>query len=342
MDPGSIYRRKKLIEKEEKKLFHDFTNSKYGLYYVGNERFFKILLAKNSSKKYQCVAIGSSHIMELGTIRSKHINSYCKSFLNLGVSGGSFEDMLVFLGVLAQHDAFPQKIIIGLDPWTLKVGMDSRYNQFKHYLDYFLDKNGLELKSLSYNSINSKKHELFNLINYEYTKASFDELFKHGLSLKVYNGLNYSPINHDFRQSIIPEQGTLKDGSHLYPNYYLQQNKTDMNYEKEPSYKLNGIIYDPEVLELFKKVIKIIGHSSEVHLLLTPYHPNSFKKKYSKFQKYFTQVEQIARQLSVEMSIKIHGSFYTSNPACGPYDFYDYMHAKWPCIDALFMKGTEH
>lgn len=342
IDPGNIYLKKILVEREEKSIYEAFNSSKYGLHYKGNERFFKVLLAKNfNPNTYDCVAIGSSHIMQISSIRGNRIKKYCDNMLNLGVSGGSFEDILIFLGVLQQTNFSPKNIFIGIDPWTLKPNMDPRYTPYKAYLEYFLAKNNIKTDIYNSNDVFSRGNEIKNLYNLEYTKESLRELRKNGFKLELTEKFHYTEVSKDPTESFLPEATTLKDGSHVYASGYVDKNETFKDYNKEPSYKLNGKSIDPKSILILKKVFKLVQSKTNLYIILTPYHHSAFSDKNSKFLKYFTEVESEIKKIATERNIKVIGSYKPTRVNCSPEEFFDYMHPKPSCVDKIFTVSSK-
>ncbi len=329
IDPGRIY----FLKNSGGKVFEVFNKSKYGISWKGNERYLATLLAKNS-KPQDCIAIGSSHIMQLSILRGSYLKNLCKSFLNLGVSGGSIEDLFIFYEILYKNNKLPKKLLLGIDPWTLKWDMDKRYTINTDILNSFLIKNKINKPNFKKTAINSNL--LLNLLNFEYSLHTYRYIKREGLSFESSSKLQYQKLvkNPLFHPCNIPCK--LKDGSHQYTKDYLEKNKTNKNYEKKPSYKIYGKYFDENLIRQFKSFLRNIKKNIKIYFVLTPYHHNSFKEKYRKFSIYLENVEKKVNLIANELGIKIFGSYRPKKMAYLPTEFYDYMHPNPNCLNKIF------
>lgn len=333
VDPGNIYYREMKIRQKEVDLVATFKRSDMGIYYNGNERFLKTVLAKNSSS-VDCFAIGSSRIMQFSSIRSLNIRKQCKHLLNLAVSGASFEDIFIFLDIIQnlKLDSHP-KIIIGIDPWTLKFSMDVRYLTYKGHFDNFILQNGLS--STKRAGEQNQYNKILNLINLEYTSLSIKRIFASKESPRQEDAL-YSSVVSKSDPNHFKDAITLPDGSHLYSAEYIENNTTSEEYRQSPDYKLNGEVVDPAAVSLFFEAIEVLKNDYKIILLLTPYHHSAFSTENLKYQKYFNQVEETVRSFGQKLNIKILGSFNPKSVGCQADEFYDFMHPKSSCINRIF------
>jgi len=164
VDPGFIYSKtESSISPDEyaKKL----QVSKKGLISEGwNERAIKLSLAKFSGE-YDCIVMGSSHIMQISGLRNTgNITTICPKLLNLGVSGGSLEDLFVFSDVILNNKNKPKKIFIDISPWLFKYNMDERWQMNKKHYDELVFK--LNNSTVSKDGSQDYQIELFkNLFN---------------------------------------------------------------------------------------------------------------------------------------------------------------------------------
>lgn len=128
VDPGEIYLKKIIAGFKAKEFADKLFLSRNGIIQTGwNERLVKTTLAK-SAVDFDCIVIGSSHILQMSSVRNTgRIRNSCKKLLNLGVSGGSLEDISVFSYLILENNRLPKTVFIAIDPWTLKFEMDSRY-----------------------------------------------------------------------------------------------------------------------------------------------------------------------------------------------------------------------
>lgn len=177
VDPGEIYFKKILADDIKSTEFSNkLFNSKYGIVPGRSERLLKTTLAKGSSNfNFDCIVLGSSRIMQISSIRNTgNIKNQCNSLLNLGVSGGSIEDISIFSYIILNNTKLPKKVFIGIDPWTLKFGMDARYGAYKEYYK----KMNILLHLEESDDIFYINKLAKNLFNGEYLQYSIKELFK--------------------------------------------------------------------------------------------------------------------------------------------------------------------
>lgn len=332
VDPGFVYSKKNSgVSPDEytKKL----QVSKNGLIAEGwNERDIKLSLAKFSGN-YDCIVMGSSHIMQIsGVLNTGNITAICPKLLNLGVSGGSLEDLYVFSNVILNNKNKPKQVFIEISPWLFKYNMDERWQMNKKHYD--------ELVSKLNNSTESKDEnldyqiELFkNLFNLEYFITS----------LKNYQNLfNKSKIeepsdNFSYENGYIKAL-TLQDGSHLYDSNFITKSKKDILSIKNGGgdYKISGNIYNKDALKLFEKLIVFYQKNDiEVNFIITPYHPNVFKNGETKPVQHMREIENLAKILANKYNIKLYGSFFPENTGCKENEFLDFMHATSDCLNRI-------
>ena len=57
------------------------------------------------------------------------VADYCETVMNLGVSGGGLEDLVIFIYVMASEHQLPHTLFISIDPWTLYFNSDIRWKE---------------------------------------------------------------------------------------------------------------------------------------------------------------------------------------------------------------------
>lgn len=331
VDPGYVYSKKYSSNK-----YDEYTNklllSKNGLIATGwNERLVKASLAKHS-ENFDCIVIGSSHIMQISSITNTgNISDVCPKLLNLGVSGGSFEDLFVFSSIINSNYIKPNKIFIDITPWLFKFEMDSRYKINKVYYDKFLQElNGINETHL-YSNYSLKLFK--NLFSLEYFITS---LKNYKLTFKKVS-IKYPLEMYDYKKGYV-EPITLQDGSHIYDSNYIKKAKINIKNIKAGggNYKIENKIYDEQALTQFEKLIKFYQlNNIKVNFILTPYHPNVFKNGITKPVKHMIKVENLAHELSKKYSVKVYGSFFSEKLGCKEDEFLDYMHTNKDCLDRI-------
>ena len=326
VDPSGIYSKIKSFESVKKKLF----SSKNGLILSGiNERHFKMQLALSNLSNFGCVILGSSHVMQVSSVRNTGgIESKCGRLLNLGVSGGSIEDIAIFSYVVINNKNKPKSVLIAVDPWTLKFGMDKRYKSYDLYYKKMYD---LLDSNLNESSTPYFYDLAINLVNKEYFYKSLRYLSQ-GKSL----GANYPQSAFTYETGYI-EAVTLPDGSHVYSEDFIKDAKKRI-FEKmeDHNYKLYGEAYHPSAVSFFTEIIELLRKNNiKVELIMTPYAPKVFAKGETKEVAYLEIVDSVVKDFSERNNVKVYGSFFPVVIGCKDYEFYDYMHPTNKCLNRI-------
>ena len=341
VDPGEIYFKRILADRNSAEFSNKLFNSKHGVLQTGwNERLIKTILAKEAGK-FDCIVVGSSHMMQISSVRNTgNINAQCNNLLNLCVSGGSIEDISVFSYIILNNIQLPRQVFIGIDPWTLKFGMDMQYAAYKNYYD---EMNLLLEKKAGGENVSYLSKIIQNLFNGEYFYHSLRSLVKitdkkkstHSIFSKEFM---FPDENYSYTIGMKNHRVVLIDGSYVYDKdlLYLQKNNKIKVGLGGGDYRLSGEIYDKLALIYLQKLIDLYKYNGvKVNLVLTPYHPNVFKRGETKAVKYFKVVETIIRKLSINNNLKIYGSYFADNVGCKEGDFLDFQHPLNDCLNKI-------
>ncbi|MGE0739009.1 hypothetical protein [Sulfurimonas sp.] len=331
VDPGYIYFKKKSnISPDE--YAEELISSESGLIADGwNERAIKTSLAKFSGN-YDCIVMGSSHIMQISGIRNTgNILDTCPKVLNLGVSGGSFEDLFVFSNIIFSNNKKPKTIFIDVSPWLFKFNMDTRYKMnMKHYNEFLIRINDDKIS----NTTNDYELNLFkNLFNLEYFITSLKNLKSITDKSKIEKPINKFTFENGYIQPL-----KLQDGSHLYASNFIEKSKNDIENIKNGGgdYKIENNIYEKYALELFEKLIQYYQKNNiKVNFIITPYHPSVFKDGEIKPVAHMKEVENMAKEIASKYNINLYGSFFPENIGCKENEFFDFMHATTECLNKI-------
>lgn len=334
VDPGKIYLKKIVTEQKANDYIKKLLDTKNGLVRDGwNERLIKTTLAKEAGD-FECVVLGSSHIIQISSIRKiGNIQTQCGNLLNLGVSGGSLEDIFVFSYLIFKNNKLPKKVFIDIDPWTLKFNMDSRYGA---YMNEYVKMNELLTINNKVETISYEEKVLKNLINWEYFYYSIQTL--KDKKLKAFDYFNKKIItpsksyiySRGYEKSII-----LPDGGHIYSSEYIA--KQEKNNPNIPigggDYKISGKEYDIfAVNNLIKLLTLYQSNDVKVNFILTPYHPNVFKNEKTKSVKHMETVKKVITEIAQKYNIKIYGSFFPGELGCKENEYLDFMHPTTECL----------
>ena len=339
VDPGEIYLKKIIADKKSSEFTDKLFESKYGIIQTGwNERLIKTTLARQAPK-FECVIIGSSHIMSISSIKNTgNITSQCKNLLNLGVSGGGIEDIAIFTNIILKNIELPKIVFIGIAPWTLKFNMDSRYGAYKN--QYIQINQLLQFSNKDSSNAYETKY-IKNLFNFEYLTYSLTELFENKKITKkesLFDKKILYPKNSFPLYSGYDEAVTLQDGSHVYAKKWIAQQKNEN--QSMPfgggDYKLSEVIYDKNTIGYLQKLVDLYKYNDiKIKFILTPYHPNVFKKGDTKAVQSFKVIEEITRRFAQINNIQVYGSYFPRKLGCKESEYYDFMHPNEKCLNRI-------
>lgn len=337
VDPGEIYLQKIIAANNSKEFADKLFISENGIIQTGwNERLVKTALSR-SAGDFDCVFLGSSHIMPISSVRNTGgINNQCNNLLNLGVSGGALEDISIFSYLILNNFKLPKRVFIAIDPWSLKFDMDSRYGAYKLYyekMNILLEQRKVGENTSYFGRI------VQNLFNGEYFYISVLALIENSKKEKTgsftQKSIQYPDKVFSYKEGYA-EAVTLKDGSHLNTHSYIQKQRNSSVAIGGGEYKISGAEYDPVALEYLRKLIELYRYNDvDIHLIMTPYHPNVFKKGKTKPVVHFTIVDEVVKDFSQENDVKYYGSFFPDRIGCLGDEFFDYMHPTNECLGRI-------
>lgn len=319
VDPAGLFQRTTFGHDYAKAL----ATTRYGLLVPDSvdERLIKVSMIESFSD-YDCVVIGSSHVMQIGSDRKHRSFHGCQRILNLGVSGAGLEDHIV-LSWLAVTEGDTKKLILGIDPWTLAFGKDERW-KVRYAERYKIAREEIDQTSSSVNLVSGR---WWSLINFQYTERS----------LKSFHSGKVKPRIEE-AQAVDEDVGgeapiTLPDGSHIYSSDYISKQKRAQIPAGGGSYKTEGKINESSAVELYQRMILWAKERGvESVLLMTPYHPNVWMLEASSDVKAMVSTEAIVRKMGDKLNVPVVGSFRPDVVGCLPDEFYDFMHPMASCV----------
>lgn len=326
VDPAGIFRKTTFGQQFANALLR----SEHGLLLPPSldEREFKTELAKHATQ-YDCVVVGSSLVMEIGSSRKHRSLPGCKSILNLGVSGAVIQDH-VTLAWLALLEDKPRMLFLGIDPWTFAMGNDERW-KIRYAETYPIARKEIDGAQFS-NSTSSNRWS--NLISAQYTKRSIDRLVSGSVNPTIDFAQSVDE-NVDGKFSVI-----LPDGSLMYSAEKIADAKNSQIPIGGDSYKIDGLINDLRAIDLYRRlIIWTRERGVKPVLLMTPYHPNVWMLEASPNVKAMVPTESIVRKIGSELGIPVIGSFRPDLVGCVSGEFYDFMHPMDSCLARFTGKG---
>lgn len=277
-----------------------------------DERKLQQELILNLNSHPEQVIIGSSRTM---LINSGYFPG--QTFFNSSVSGASIEDLISIYQLYKENNKLPEKILIGIDPWTFNENNEQvRWMSIKSAYERF---EGKKISSVS--SIN-KYQELFSL---SYFQSSLKKL------PKVLSGKT-EPIPTTEKYNV--SYTKLTDGALVYERAVrnaspVQIEEKMRSYMNDPLYGIKNFNMVSKRIWLdFEKLIADIQRNKvEVAFFLAPYPPMVYQKVKADYPKVI-EAEEKVRNFATAKHIQVYGSF---NPFVLHMDesyFYDGMHCK--------------
>ena len=257
-DPGEIYFQKMVKDKYANDYAQMLLSSAVGVKESTNERIVKAQVARQASS-CKTFIYGSSRIMQLSPL---HMPNFQESFpapaLNLGASGWTIEDTLIFTHILLHNEKLPQAIVIGMDPWGLRWNLSPFYLILENDLKSML--NDLDIKKTT------AKHEsyflklLTNSISFLYFLQSLQRLSDTHFHLIPQNDFkNHGEANKaDFVNGFDFDRGydyqlTLKDGARLFSRESVWNMLNDYAQGNVGFMGLQGPYWDDDAVDVLEK-----------------------------------------------------------------------------------------
>ena len=291
----------------EKKLAYALSNHLGVISSNMDERLFVKSRIEIEKQNPNVILAGSSRIMQIG----KHnLKDDC---LNFAVSGASIEDDIAIID-LATNKFHPKKLIIGADPWLFNSNSgQSRWLSLKP--EYI---NAVSRFSQS----KQPKHiatKLYTINDHSFFETVYNVYEKINISKTYVN--NNSPLQY---KDII-----RKDGSRMYNTNYstTTQDEIRRGFNDLINYSMTSYKFSPQSMDLFEKFLDYYRSKYEIILVLSPYHPDLYKR-IKQEKPIFLDIENQYREIAKKKNIKIIGSYDPSKVGCSSKDFYDGMHPK--------------
>jgi hypothetical protein len=308
--------------------------SKHGLWWPSDvdDRAIKLELTKYSGD-VECVVVGSSHVMEIGSMRpTRSLIDTCSSILNLAVGGASIEDhfTLVYLALTHGH---PRKIVLDIDPWTFAFG---EYMQWTDYSEeYRVARQAITGQSEAVVDNSAAGPRKFrNLFSLEYTIRSLHKVAREVAARGATTPAGAAPA---ISEAVGGESHVIfPDGSSLSSAAFLIEASNKPIPIGGVMYKTDVLLNDPSAIQAYKSLlIWIKSNGVEPILLLTPYHQNVWAAPNSVTARSLRETEPIVRSLARDLGLTVIGTYDPNAAGCLRDEFLDYMHAKSICLARL-------
>lgn len=288
----------------------------------------------NYSGQADCVVIGSSRVMQVGSARTKKsLENACPSILNLGVSGASIEDQFV-LAYLSLRHGHPKKIVFGVDPWLFAFNKSPKWSYYAE--DYKRARKEIlgETKRGGAENNDILNSRLRNLLSIEYTIRSVQKIvsdLKNGPTSRFAEPAPELDERLGGKESVF-----FQDGSLQYSAKFLASAKTTPIPLGGVKYATDGILNDRVAIDEYISLLQWVKNQGvEPILLLTPYHQNVWKAPESPNARALIATEPVVRQIARKLDLKVMGTYNPDTAGCLDTEFLDFMHANTDCLAKL-------
>lgn len=287
--------------------------SEHGLAYIPFDRGVKFELARRTAA--DCYVLGSSHEIQINARRFPLLGERCRQIINLGVSGGVYEDVLTFLSVLADKPAGTHAYI-GLRPWFFGPPVNDQWGEIGNQYALARAKFGLRR-----NRARPSFRLAANLINADYLERNLEKLVGAAGSGPPENPADWR------HETANPNVGmTDRDGSLTYPP------ESGNAATPEPAFgpgilTIREPFVVPAVVHEFETVILALrARGIEIHIMLMPFRPDTLECPDPLLCRAFEQTETVAHDLGRRLGVEVIGGYDSRRYGLTRDDFRDYHH----------------
>jgi len=281
--------------------------SKANSVYFNNisEREFLLSRLKYELKEVKTIVMGSSRLMQVGSQTMK------KDVLNISISSATIEEYIALIPeVINKVNA--SEIYIGVEPWmtrrTSSKKVPSIYSKFLYWNDAISQGNTLISSKIS---PQVKQNLVLSPIQELYTKVNRSVIYPSSSNVESM-------------------QKKTNDGFHIYDERYVNKSQSEIinGFDQAINYIDPNLRNDLGRLKQLKSFIMFLQHNKiTVHLVLSPFHPELYKR-IKKDKPKILEMEETFKNIAIECNIKIFGSYNPEKNQCEVSDFYDGMHPK--------------
>jgi hypothetical protein len=237
------------------------------------------------------------------------------------VSGASIEDDIAIVS-LATNKFHPKRLIIGVDPWLFnaKSGQDRWRSLNKEYINAVSEFNSSALISID-----------------RQLKVPVSDVNRlSGGVLDFYEKINLAKTYVEDDRPLPYKDIIRRDGSRVYNTAYSNRSQEEIGrgFDDLLNYAMESYSFSPRSLYLFEKFLEYYKQKYEIILVLSPYHPELYKR-IKKEKKIIIDTENQFRDLAKKANIKIIGAYDPIKVGCSSADFYDGMHPKDVCMELV-------
>ncbi|HEY8963387.1 MAG TPA: hypothetical protein VIN59_02865 [Alphaproteobacteria bacterium] len=315
-DANGVYRGNARQE-EARAYVSALLQSPYGLVAHNDERSVKFELARQTDA--DCYTTGSSHEMEIAANTFPAIRDHCTKHINLGLAGGTYEDLVTSLSILLTHRHL-KHVFIGIEPWMFRWNADVRLSEQR-------DVNAQARKTLGLvdTAIANDHFDMAaNLLNGSYFYANVKRML-HPTPTETTQ--NFKEMQKDARNLLDDEHVFRPDGTYHYSVNFMKATPTPIGQVGNGEYKIAKPYLDPTLTKEFENLIQsVLDRGIDITFLIMPYHPKVLECGSKDVCDAFMAVETYARKVAGEKGINVIGGYDPAPMKLKPDDFYDVMH----------------
>ncbi len=293
-------------------------------------------------QKHLVADIDHLDIVALGSSRTRQMRSSIfpgRSFLNNAVNQGSFEDYLAITELYYRYDKWPTKVILGLDPWVLNRNNSStEWQDVVQEYNAMAERLGFELSLSKWVNIQRLKMRRYYML---LSPAYFQQSFKYAMLGITYFGAPPKAIESiDSVSDIVFFTDGSSESVKKYNRSTSEVHEAAISYANMipiPFMEQFNKVDNVRVQQLGKFVDYYRARNIEVVFFLPPFHPATYEIWSNNGKNKIIQlVEEKYREIALERSIEVVGSFNPKLCGVDETDFYDGAHPKESGIIKIF------
>lgn len=261
------------------------------------------------------------NVLVFGSSRTMLINKTCfpkKTVFNNSVSGATIEDVVALYQMYKERGFFPEKIIVGVDPWLLnKNNQQVRWKSIGSYYKKYHNKQSIEQDE---SSAADKYAQILSLSYFQSSLANMPKVVSGDLK-PVQTKTRHNKTNTKITDGSLVYGKSFRSASPSKIHARMTRSILDEMYSIEGFEEISGAIW--------KEFCKFIEHLKSKHIsvefFMCPYAPLVFDKVEKEYPNVM-KTERLVRSFGEEHNIKIHGSFDPYKIGFDETFFYDGMH----------------
>lgn len=297
-------------------------------------RLFQKLIIKKMEKIPHTIAIGSSRTMEL---RASYLGPNRGSFFNHAVPYAVLDDYIAILGCYKEKGAFPNTIIVGVDPFVFdeKTGSTTKWKPLmrSYYELLFALGSDTSRVGVFWEVIKTKMLKATRLLSYNYISANYKYLQnvrKRGFDYKVVQSTSID------EWLIAPDGSLYRPFSFRFQKDWVTQKSVQTTLNKRTEVERYR---DIAFQKTFTRLIDyLLDNGTQVVFFLHPYHPRMYREFKKKNSCMVPQIEKMLRSFARSRNIPVIGSYDPHKLNLASRDFINFAHSHDYTVEKIFKR----